>query len=488
MTRPPGALAACLFVGACWCQQPTATFGTTVVVPSGLRGLIYYLRPGETNLPDFARIKPVGAIYTTSLNVPAQDFSNGFPGVTNRFEWFAIDYTGRFWIEKPGDYQFALTSDDGSILYIDERALINLDGTHAPVTQTARAKMECGIHHIRVSYFQGPRYQDALQLSISGGGKKWRIFNTEEFKAPSNPEDWKCGGKVVPYDPDRRTLSSALKQQESFEADAMAALNAEPRPQAFPVRTAAFRFWQSGAGSQTSVVIAVPGTSLTSTRVDGGAPLDKVHLGLLALVKAADGHVVEKFSLDGPYEMPHDEFVKVRAHDLVFSHPVHLPPGRYTIQAAALDLEGKRTGTDEIVVESAPQAAGIGLSSIVLTDRVEAADRNADAADPLIFDGKRVLPQLGSVLDDTVKPLVYFVVYPDSSNAAKPTVQVQFFNAGKLLAEQSADLPAADASGAIPMFISAATRPGDCELKITVRQGGDSATGSARYRVAAPSK
>ena len=113
------------------------TFGTTVVIPSGLRGVIYHIKHNTSHLPDLTKKKPVGTIYTTALNVPPQDFQNGFPGVTKRFEWFAIDYTGRFWIEKPGDYQFQLTSDDGSKLYIDDEAIVDNDGVHPPKTMTA---------------------------------------------------------------------------------------------------------------------------------------------------------------------------------------------------------------------------------------------------------------------------------------------------------------------------------------------------------------
>ena len=488
-----GAVAAALLVfglcrpGECGGQASgAATFGTTVVIPSGLRGFVYYLRPGEAWLPDFSRLKTAGVIYTTSLNVPPQDFSLGFPGISNRYEWFAIDYTGRFWIQTPGEYQFSLTSDDGSKLYIDERRLIDLDGMHPPETQFARIKLDCGLHYIRVSYFQGPRFQVALLLSVSGGGKKWRIFSTEEFKPPPNPEEWNCGGSSVPYDPHRRALSEVVRRQTptSFEAQAMEALNAHPRPQDFDVRSAAFSFWQSAAGSQTSIVVGVPGTGL-SGRLDRATGVNRVSVTVLALVKAADGRIVEKYSVVAPYEIPDADYAAIRTHDLVFSHPVHLAPGRYTIETAVIDLEGRRTGTSETVVDSPPPRVGIGLSSLVPVDRVEAVTGNADAADPLIFEGKRVVPHLAPAVDAAGKPVIYLVVYPDSANAAKPTMRVQFFSAGALIAEKTNDLPAADASGAIPMFIAPATRPGEAELKVTVVQGADSATGSFRYRVTA---
>src|SRR5262249_19768710 len=111
--------------------QHPPTFGVTVVDPYGLRGEVYLIKEGSQKLPNFRKLKPVGTIYTSSLNVPARDFREGFPGVTDRYEWFAIDYTGRFWIDKPGTYRFSLESDDGSRLYIDDPLLINNDGLHS---------------------------------------------------------------------------------------------------------------------------------------------------------------------------------------------------------------------------------------------------------------------------------------------------------------------------------------------------------------------
>jgi hypothetical protein len=171
-------------------EEPVATFGTTVVVPGGLLGKVYHLRPSAKALPDFQALNPLGAIYTSTLNVTPRDFREGFPGVTNRYEWFAIDYSGRFWIEKPGLYRFELTSDDGSRLYIDDRMVLDNDGVHPPETRLAVLTLEGGIHRIRVSYFQGPRFQVALVLRVAGPSEEWRVFSTDEFKPPSDPATW----------------------------------------------------------------------------------------------------------------------------------------------------------------------------------------------------------------------------------------------------------------------------------------------------------
>src|ERR1700689_5367376 len=108
--------------------EPLYTFGTTLAANSGFRGEIYFISTGSKKLPNFSTLKPVGVIYTPYLAVPLRAFDEGFPGVTERFEWFAIDYTGRFWVSEQGTYRFALASDDGSILYIDGKKVIQNDG------------------------------------------------------------------------------------------------------------------------------------------------------------------------------------------------------------------------------------------------------------------------------------------------------------------------------------------------------------------------
>jgi hypothetical protein len=173
-------------------EEPVPVFGTTVVIPSGLRGLVYYIHHNRTELPDFEKLKPAGAaIYTSSLNLPPQDFKQGFPGVTKRMEWFAIDYTGKFWIAEPGMYTFSLLSDDGSKLYIDDQVVVDNDGVHSPVEKTGAAQLAGGLHSIRVSYFQGPKWQVALVLKVAGAGRELRVFSTDEFKPPPDPGQWR---------------------------------------------------------------------------------------------------------------------------------------------------------------------------------------------------------------------------------------------------------------------------------------------------------
>jgi hypothetical protein len=122
------------------------------------------------------------------LNIPSREFTEGFPGVTDRVEWFAIDYSGRFWVEKPGEYRFALTSDDGSKLYIDDQIVIDNDGLHTARRLEWKATLSRGVHRLRVSYFQGPRFQVALVLQVARPDEDWMVFDIDDFRPPAESQ------------------------------------------------------------------------------------------------------------------------------------------------------------------------------------------------------------------------------------------------------------------------------------------------------------
>lgn len=147
-----------------------------------LTGKIYFLSETAESLPDFASMTPLsGSIYTTALDIEQRNFEEGFPGITDRIEWFALAYTGKFGIHQAGNYTFALNSDDGSRLYIDGNLVIDNDGIHPLLIEEASAFLNPGTHSIRVEYFQGPRYELALQLFITPPGGEQTIFSLADY-------------------------------------------------------------------------------------------------------------------------------------------------------------------------------------------------------------------------------------------------------------------------------------------------------------------
>jgi hypothetical protein len=162
-------------------------FGAVTPSENAFCGDVYELPVGTLSLSELRELDPVGSIYTNTLDVPNQDITRmgGIPGVTHSSVWFGIDYYGKFYVTKPGEYFFELQSDDGSRLEIDNRLLIDLDWVHSVTRQTATATLSAGWHSIHVPYFQGPPIELALVLRIQPPGESIRPFNLNEFVPPA---------------------------------------------------------------------------------------------------------------------------------------------------------------------------------------------------------------------------------------------------------------------------------------------------------------
>lgn len=113
------------------------------------------------------------------INIPRRHFTAGFPGFPERTEFFAVDIQGSFSVTQPGIYGFRLRSDDGSQLFIDGQLIVDNDGLHEPMSRRGEVELNAGQHRIRVWYFQGVRFEVALQLFVKPPGGAERIFTSE---------------------------------------------------------------------------------------------------------------------------------------------------------------------------------------------------------------------------------------------------------------------------------------------------------------------
>jgi outer membrane protein OmpA-like peptidoglycan-associated protein len=194
-----------------------AIFGQNEEHINNFKGTIYYLPDHTIKMPQFTELKPIGEIYTNVLNVEKQDFDKGFPGVSNRFEDFAIDYKGQFYIHDSCYYCFLLGSDDGSKLFIDENLIIDNDFQHELYYKTNCVELKKGVHKIEVQYFQGPRYCVALVLKYKKIEEKpYQVFNLSKFY-PIDVEDKGTSidisiGSEILFDFNSFELSEVAKQ------------------------------------------------------------------------------------------------------------------------------------------------------------------------------------------------------------------------------------------------------------------------------------
>lgn len=148
--------------------------------PTGaFRADVCFIPEPVRSLKEIRSCEHAATFFTDTLNVPPRSFTEGFPGITERTEWFRIEYRGKFRVKTADYYEFRLLSDDGAILYVDGHRIIDNDGQHLPFSKTMTITLEAGEHDLRVSYYQGPRDNIALQLFVTQYGKPERLFGPE---------------------------------------------------------------------------------------------------------------------------------------------------------------------------------------------------------------------------------------------------------------------------------------------------------------------
>jgi VWFA-related protein len=266
------------------------------------------------------------------------------------------------------------------------------------------------------------------------------------------------------------------------EMAGLRALDTQPPPHAFDFLSRAYRFRNSGGHAQYAIAFEMPISNLTPT-AEQSARSHHYHASLLALVKNADGVIVDRVSKNVPSEVPDNLFEKVRWEFMTYQRAVNLSPGRYTVETAVVDHEGNRASTRTFQIDNRPQR-GVGLSDLAVVRKLETLTAPADPLDPFEYTGKRVLPFVTSNLLAGMQPFVFLMIYPESGNGAKPVLRVRLLKDGRTVATLKPDVAAPDASGGIPMLLKLTDKPGSYEVRATVTQGNSSTERTLQYTLA----
>lgn len=127
-------------------------------IKAGALRYSYYEGKWEV-LPDFTKLKAI------KTGIADGSFSlENLPSKSN----FACVFEGFLKIDKEGYYSFALSSSDGSKIYINNREIINNDGLHgSDWYKSYVVPLQKGFYPIRIEYFQseGNRRLDLIYIS-----------------------------------------------------------------------------------------------------------------------------------------------------------------------------------------------------------------------------------------------------------------------------------------------------------------------------------
>lgn len=113
----------------------------------------------------------IGDITLKKLNIPETYVSKGsFPGVDRKTK-FAMILHSKMKVQLDACYEFALTSDDGSRLWLNEIQVVNNDGGHGMKTKKDTVALREGLYDAKVWYFQSFPDRFGLELDTKIVGK-----------------------------------------------------------------------------------------------------------------------------------------------------------------------------------------------------------------------------------------------------------------------------------------------------------------------------
>jgi len=130
--------------------------------------LEYYEGSFPGALPDFSALTPVRSETATSF----------FEGIERREDDFGFRFMGMVAIPVTGTWRFATTSDDGSMLYLDGKLVVDNRGQHPMSEAAGELHLEAGRHAIELTYFEH-QGGDGLEVSWSGPGFTERPLGQE---------------------------------------------------------------------------------------------------------------------------------------------------------------------------------------------------------------------------------------------------------------------------------------------------------------------
>lgn len=274
-----------------------------------------------------------------------------------------------------------------------------------------------------------------------------------------------------------------------FEMTLRKALDTNPMPKEVEFRSAAMTVRPGTAESRGLVIVEVPMSGIQfSEHVDSKTFSSRV--SLLALVKDQKGEVVGKVSTDLPRNGPLAVLPQARAGNFIYTEPLNLPPGRYTLETAVMDHEAGKVGTRKSAYIVTPPHKGVAMSSLFLVRNFQANYKDLSPGEPLQYQGGKITATLsGRVYAVKGAQLsTFFVVYPDPAIAEKPVALVEFSVDGKVIAKGQLPLPAADAQGRIPYVMSSPAEsmpPAAYLIHVTVRQGESTAEEMTQVQILA---
>ncbi len=232
------------------------------------------------------------------------------------------------------------------------------------------------------------------------------------------------------------------------------------------------------------VVVKVPGSELELAR-HGGA--ESTTIDLLGVIKDANGKQVQNFRDYVPFKLKGETAQDLSKHSVEYDSGCVLAPGSYTLRFVARENSTGKIGTYDarfVVPDLGAESKGLPISSVILssqrTDLANAVfnaekDKKLLAANPLIEDGKKLVPSVTRVFTKSQEMYVYLQAYEPAAETMQPLVATVSFIRGRVKTFETAPLQITDGlnptSKAVPLKFSvplAKLAPGKYTCQVSV--------------------
>ena len=209
----------------------------------------------------------------------------------------------------------------------------------------------------------------------------------------------------------------------TYETPVLTALERTPVPNAFPLRTASFRFPDGARPGLAPVVVSLPTAGLVFQPAADGKTY-RSDFVVMVRFKDQSGQVVQKMSQRYQLTGPLDQLERAKLGEVVFYREPELEPGVYGVEAIAFDaLSQKASVRLSTLDQKKVDTDALRLSSLVIVRRGEKVpEAERVQGSPLYVGDTLLYPNLGEPLvKGTDKELgFYLVVYPTQGAAPQP--------------------------------------------------------------------
>jgi VWFA-related protein len=197
-----------------------------------------------------------------------------------------------------------------------------------------------------------------------------------------------------------------------YEVALLGALQRNDSSREFTHRAQVLRFRGEHANLVT-IAVEVPAGKLKFQQ-DDAAGVYRARVAVVALVRAADGTVVDRLGGDTPILCPPGMVNDMRRRFVSLQKQMELPEGKYVLETAAQDRLGESFSTSKTGFTVGPAQSGLGLSSVTIARAVTPASGEEHDAGLHLAD-KNVQPALDGVVTRGAPATVYFKVYPQNT-------------------------------------------------------------------------